>query len=363
MTADPIAFHTLPRLGEIASPALESAIAEMVASKHACDALARSHDPLAEIAGDGLALWRDEYHTPEGFAFYRTVFPFVEQGGRDMGAPALVPARRTLGDAHQRYPEVMSKGQQAEIVAFLQHPDRSVWGNKECAAYTWIKPLGLFLAGEGKNRVSLFQRLGIEWIPACVSTEGYPSPDRIVMHTIKEGTLLQCWAVLDGRWAENVVRPAWILPVLRAYGVKVTSRWPMEFPALREVVRTQMEIEKDDFGHKPRIDLEAVKAREDWEGGWTRVSAWSRLNTRSSFKWAAFLSAAFVIGVLMMGAEWSSLRWLGTALACGSAGMFTALQIKLLSVRRRDVELPKGYGYWRREIETQFTVFGHGRAG
>jgi hypothetical protein len=246
----------------------------------------------------------------------------------------------------------MSEGEQGDIVAFLQHPDRAVWGNREYAAYTWVKPLGLFLAGEGKNRVSLFQRLGVEWIPACVSTEGYPSPERIVMYTIKEGTLAQCWAVLDGRWAENVACPAWILPVLRAYGVKVTSQWPREFPALREVLRTQMEVERDVFGRKPRIDLGAVKAREDWEDGWARVSSWSRLDTRASFKLAAFLTAAFVIGLLVMGAEWSSLRWLGIALVCGSVGMFTALHIKLLSVRRRDVELPKGYGYWRREVET-----------
>src|SRR3546814_15333934 len=124
------------------------------------------------------------------------------------GFPALVPTQRRIGDAHRGYDDTLSPEELKARLAFLQSPDRAVRGSKECATYTWIRPLGLFLAGEGKNRVSLFQRLGIDWIPACVSAQDYPSPERIVLYTIEDQGLTQCWAVLDARWADYLPNPS-----------------------------------------------------------------------------------------------------------------------------------------------------------
>lgn len=331
--------NALPKLGGIASAALEAAVAQMVASKHACDALARRHDPLAAIAADNLGLWPDGFHTPDGFSFFARVFPFVLRDSTDRGTPALVPARRTIGDAHRQYPESMEPEQQQAKLTYLQHPDRSVWGNEECATYTWIRPLGLFLAGEGKNRVALFQRAGVEWIPACVTTQDYPAPERIILYMVKVAGFTQCWAVLDGRWAEYVASPAWTLPVLQAYGVQVQSRWPTEFPKLATVRCAYAELGRDRPGPKPQVDLDVLRDRDEWENARVWISPWSLLPLKSSLKWIVAWSAAMLTGVLLMklpaGGMWA--HGLGAAMLGAAAGTFVFAQIKSVPMRQRDV--------------------------
>ncbi len=348
MHVDSFARDALPKLGDITSAALETAVAQMVASKHVCDALARCHDPLAAMAGEGLDFWSDWYHTPDGFSFFARVFPFVRWDGTDIGISALVPARRTIGDAHRQYPETMTPEQQQTKLAYLQHPDRGVWGNEECATYTWIKPLGLFLAGEGKNRVSLFQRAGAEWIPACVSTQDYPAPERMVLYLVRVAGFAQCWAVLDGRWAQHVASPAWALPVLQAYGVLVRSRWPTEFPELAAVRRAHAKIADDRRGPKPQVDLDVVRARDEWGNTRVWISPWSGLPLKSLWKWIAAWSTATLIGALLMmvPAGWTWSRGLGAALLGAAAGTFVLVQIKSVPMRQRDVGLAFDYHAW-----------------
>jgi hypothetical protein len=344
-------LDALPKLGDIASPELEEAVIQLVASKHRCDAMVRQGDRLASLAGYGLELWTND--APDGFAFWRSTFPFVHDGIPGKSIAALVPARRTIGDAHRRYPEAMPMEEQEEKLAFLQLTDRTVWGNQECATYTWIRPLGLFLAGEGKNRVSLFQRLGIEWIPACVSAEDYPSPDRIVLYMIKGVCSPQCWAVLDGRWAEQLANPAWALPVLRAYGVEVEQRWPTELPPLTEVMRAQEEIAKDHRLKRPQVDLDVVRAREAWENEHVRVSPLSRLSLTSSWKFvAAWLTTVLISTSLLMvlPENWTTVRLIAAGLLGGALGVCAIVQTKFIPMRRRDIQPPLGYRAWSKRL-------------
>lgn len=339
--------NSLSELGDIASPTLEAAVVQLVTTKHACDALARRRDRLATLAGQGLDFWPDEHNIPGGFCFFRKAFPFTQKGSSDRGTPALVPARRTISNAHRRYSEETTPEQ--TTLDFLQHPDRAVWNNKEGAKYTWIRPLGLFLAGEGKNRVSLFQRLGIDWIPACVSIEDYPAPERIVLYMTKKAGLERCWAVLDGQFAEYVASPQWILPVLQAYGVKTESRWSVDLPPLTAVWRAHLEIADDQPMLKPRVDLNVVQAREDWENGWIRVSPFSRLPPKTAWKWIAAASAALLTSILLMHADWVWAHWLAAALLGGTVAAFVLGEIEIIPMRRRDVMPSWGYAAWARK--------------
>lgn len=346
-----ISSRTLPKLGTIATPALDVAVAQMVANKHACDSLARRNEMLAAVAGYGMELWPDGHHVPGGFCFFRMAFPFVQEGSADEGLSALVPARRTIGDAHRGYPERMPPEQLEATLELLQHPDRAVCGNQEYASYTWIKPLGVFLAGEGKNRVSLFQRLGIEWIPACVSTDDYPSPERIVLYVFKNAGAVHCWAVLDSRWTEYLANPMWALPVLQAYGVKVEAHWPSEFPPLASVKRAFEEAADDQLGKRPRIDLEIVRERELWENEQEEVSPLSLLSLMHVWKWLplwASVVAASALFLLITPSNWTVARLaaLGVLAAAGGA-LFTA-QARFIPLRRRHVQTPLSYRAWAR---------------
>lgn len=344
--------RTLPKLGTIATPALDVAVAQMVANKHACDSLARRNVMLAAVAGYGMELWPDGHHVPGGFGFFRMVFPFVQEGSADRGLSALVPARRTIGDAHRGYPETMPPEQLEATLALLQHPDRAVWGNQEYASYTWIKPLGVFLAGEGKNRVSLFQRLGIEWIPACVSTEDYPSPERIVLYVFKNAGAMHCWAVLDSRWTEYLANPMWALPVLQAYGVKVEAHWPSEFPPLAAVKRAFGEIADGQPGaKKSRIDLDIVRAQESWEDEQEEVSPLSLLSLVHVWKWLplwASVVAASALSLLIAPSNWTVVRLAAMGLLAAAGGALFTAQARFIPLRRRHVRTPLSYRAWAR---------------
>lgn len=340
--------NVLPRLDYIASPALDIAVAQMVANKHTCDALARRRVRLSAIAGQGLNLWPDEHHIPQGFTFYLRAFPFAHHTSSDKGIPALVPARRVIGDAHRQYSETMSPEQEAAVLSFLRHPDRAHWGSEEGATYTWIRPLGLFLAGEGKNRVSLFQRLSEEWIPACTSTEDYPAPERIVLYTVHILGATHYWAVLDSRYLEPLASPEWVLPVLQAYGVVIGRHWPSEFPVQAAVERALREVSHDEPRRRLQIDLEVVRARDHWEQAHVLVSAWSRLSPKVMWACISVFCLVAMVGAMLFAipADWSWLRWLGTALLGIAAGCYMALHIKLITIRQSDVRSSLGYSLW-----------------
>ncbi|MEQ7330486.1 hypothetical protein ABQF09_00580 [Xanthomonas campestris pv. campestris] len=344
----------LPRLDYIASPALDIAVAQMVANKHTCDALARRRVRLAAIAGQGLNLWPDEHHIPQGFTFYLRAFPFAQNNCSDKGIPALVPAKRVVGDAHRQYSETMSPEKEAAVLSFLLHPDRAHWGSDEGATYTWIRPLGLFLAGEGKNRVSLFQRLNEEWIPACTSTEDYPAPERIVIYTVCISGITHYWAVLDGRYLEPLASPEWVLPVLQAYGVVIFREWDSEFPTRSAVERALREASNDQSIRRLQIDLEVVRARDQWEREPVSVSAWSRISPKIKWGCTCILCMVALGGTILLifSVDWSWPRWLGASLLGAVAGCCMALNIKLITMRQSDVRSSLGYSLWAKKQRT-----------
>lgn len=348
--------RALPKLGDTGCTALEFAVAQMVRSKHACDALTTHDKRLATIAGYGMDLWPDGYRTEEGVSFYLRAFPFAQMDCAERGVPALAPTQRTIGDAHRGYDDTLSPEELKTRLAFLQSPDRAVRGRKECATYTWIRPLGLFLAGEGKNRVSLFQRLGIDWIPACVSAQDYPSSERIVLYMIEDQGLTQCWAVLDARWAEYLANPMWALPVLRAYGVKVEQRWPCGFPPLAAVRRAHGELSEERSRTTRRVDLEIVSARENWENDQEQVSPLFLIPLERFWKGLAVCGLAAAAAVLLLGvapAQCSSARLVGAGLLGAVVGTLIMAEARLIPMSRRHTRAALGYRNWERSPPRQ----------
>ncbi|RMO08904.1 hypothetical protein ALQ48_200013 [Pseudomonas coronafaciens pv. zizaniae] len=49
---------------------------------------------------------------------------------------------------------------------------------------------------------------------------GGVEPARITIYRIQVSAFSATWAVLDGRWVENIPNPSWTLPLMKAYGVR-----------------------------------------------------------------------------------------------------------------------------------------------
>ncbi|MPQ69488.1 hypothetical protein GC387_23040 [Pseudomonas sp. MWU12-2323] len=149
----------------------------------------------------------------------------------------------------------------------MDNPSALVAGTLNNASYSWIKQLGLFAPGEGKNRVDFFREEGIDSIPAKVYERAYPEPNRIVIYSVKKNGFSATWAVLDGRWVESVQNPSWTLPLMNAYGVKTNSTWPREFPAPEKVQLAFFESRgvtspfgNPEFGNAHVVDLDTIRA-------------------------------------------------------------------------------------------------------
>ena len=177
--------------------------------------------------------------SPFGFAYeYLPFFRTHRQSSDDNAPPrykALVPSALVIGDSWRWRPATRTQQDMDDVVritfeAFTKSDTNSP--HTECAQYTFIKPLGIFLASEGKNRVALFNHLGLEHIPAIVTETGYPSADRIRLFLLKD----VCLAVLDDRYVQRVTAPYLVKELLEAYGVSIEHKWPHEYPSLWRVL-------------------------------------------------------------------------------------------------------------------------------
>jgi hypothetical protein len=211
---------------------LHRSILTLVQSKYVLDKVVRSSGArylCSELNGD------DHYGPLEGPDFFRQVFPFVPTfGGMADSFAALVPTNQTVGCSWRWRGEDLSEDRRKEYFErFTNPPPKSL---RTHTGYLWIRPLGLLLPVEGKNRVDFLREEKVEWFPAWATECDYPAPSRLVVYSVKVYGQSECWAVLDGRWVERMPHPNWSKPVLRAYGVAVEQRWPHDFPSVQNVV-------------------------------------------------------------------------------------------------------------------------------
>lgn len=150
------------------------------------------------------------------------------------GYKAMVPSAIVLGWSWRWHPDNLDDALKKKVVsvAFDRFArSTGVRVVKDCAHYHLIKPLGLVLAHEGKNRVALFRALDLPYIPAVVHDDGYPAADRMRIYEIGD----EVFAVLDERHVERFRAVELGRGLLAAYGVLFEKKWPDGYPALDRV--------------------------------------------------------------------------------------------------------------------------------
>jgi len=212
---------------------LHTAILELVYNKYLLDKIISEHGNT-RLAG---ALYDGCYGPHEATSFYRLVFPFIPLWNRSGDTfSALVPTQQVIGASWRWRTKNVEQAKRDTLLAKLRDPKNASKTYFERAQYMWIRPLGLVLPHEGKNRVDFLRDMGLEHIPACVTPYDYPASDRLAQYRVKVHGRTEYWAVLDGKWVERLAHPEWAMPILKAYGVSEGQKWPDEFPSVDNVV-------------------------------------------------------------------------------------------------------------------------------
>lgn len=247
------------------SDSLNRAAQAVVFNKYLIDRAAADHG--------ASMLVRDlhDYTPHHPLTFLCHILPFYRTCDRiDDGSPVFtcmeVPTANTLGCSWRWRGRDLSPKDREDCLA-LSDFQRMAEGRLDEAVYAWIKPLGIFAPSEGKNRVDFFREESRATIPAKVYERTYPDPSRLAFYVVKKGGYESTWAVLDGRWVEEVPNPSWTLPLLQAYGVKKFDSWPRNFPdpelvqlARFERVGVTSPLGNPAFGEIPVVDLDTIAA-------------------------------------------------------------------------------------------------------
>tara|TARA_R110002072_G_C7966912_1_gene534380 strand:+ start:2843 stop:3856 length:1014 start_codon:yes stop_codon:yes gene_type:complete len=176
---------------------------------------------------------------------------------------AFVDPKHVLGASIKGLPENVP----AEEVVKRIERYATYFGSRDNALYIWYKPLGLFIAHEGKHRVAFMLSHDQPAIAAWVQEAGYPAPSRITI--IEPSDDRDEWlAMLDGRYIQVLRRPNLARKILDAYGVS-TERWQnIEHLPEEEMVRLaiyERRLHRPARTRKERdrtLDLQALLARK-----------------------------------------------------------------------------------------------------
>ncbi|MGU7843794.1 hypothetical protein ACV22V_30555 [Burkholderia sp. AW33-5] len=337
MSATP--YSQLQPVADNISPKLRDEIQQLVDAKYELDELARHG-----TAGRRLTTpFHDGSSGPRnGTGFFQTVLPFSSFETCGDAFSALVPVSQTIGASWRWTTRSVPEAERSARLARLQDPARATPEDRERADFMWIKPLGLFLAHEGKNRVGFFRDMNAQWIPANVAPYDYPAADRLAIYEVKHAQQTVYWAVLDGQLLEPINHPDWALPVLRAYGVRQHHQWPHDFPPV-EVTATALTTRLvNPVSCRPApLDLELVREKEAYESEEVSCSLldvepiripWDFLGTMACIS----IGAIVLLGILPE--EWPNLRIVtGIVAGIGMGGMLTPL-CKLFRLPRRLVD-------------------------
>lgn len=252
----------LERIDDGIEETLRGEIRTLVDAKYLVDALAH------ERAGQRLtgAFHGGSMGPRHGSEIFRAILPFasIERDGEEFSA--LVPTAQTIGASCKWRTDSVKERNVEDLLAFLQSPERAMPRARERAEYFWIKPLGLFLAHEGKNRVGFLRDMNVDWIPARVFPCDYVAPERLTLYEVGRRERTSWWAVLDGTWLEPLAHPSWGVPVLRAYGVRETSDWPAAFPSI-ELITAALRGRRPDpaFSILPALNLPLVLEKDAYQ--------------------------------------------------------------------------------------------------
>lgn len=226
---------------EITLPVIEGKVPDAVS--HVVESMVRVHrlvehhaitySPDVPFLGAGLGDI-DPGQPPMGADSIYQILPFLDNAQREEEISALIPVRRTLGGSWRWRHASVEPHDRARLTQYLTAPQRAVPGEPDRSETFLVKPLGLFFASEGKNRVAYLEKEGIDFMPSRVRVLDYPAPERMAIHEVDHGGPRMVLCVLDDKWVALLRSPEWSLPLLEAYGVR-SGPWPSGLPPLELV--------------------------------------------------------------------------------------------------------------------------------
>ena len=318
------------------SPKLRDEIRQLVDAKYEVDELARHG-----IAGRRLTTpFHDGAYGPRlGTDFFQTILPFSDFEMCGHAFNALVPVSQAIGASCSWTTRSVAEAERPALLAWLQDPARAA---PDDADYMWVKPLGLFLAHEGKNRVGFFRDMDAQWIPARVTPYDYPAADRLAIYRVQCKHQTVYWLVLDEQLLEPINHPDWAMPVLRAYGVRENHQWSHAFPTIDQTAAAlASRLVHPVTGRPAPLDLDLIREKEAYESEEISCSLLDIEPMRIPWDYLSAMACISIgaIGLLsILPAEWATLRILtGIVAGIGMGGMLTPL-CKLFRLPRRLVD-------------------------
>lgn len=233
---------------------LAKAARELVGLKYHIDLKGRTHSETISPDLHGCSTC-GEWGPYFGHDFFCNIIPFLPDWEVQPIQNLLVPTLYTFGCSWRWWPDRYTN--KDDFHGINEHIF-SRYG-LEATRYTFIPQLGLFLAGEGMNRVNFCRQHDIEHIPARVFTHNYPEPNRISIYELHIAGGLDVWAVLDDRYVQKIGHYDYALPLLKAYGVSVHVKWPILWPSISELLDNEMDCREISAFNRDVIDMESVK--------------------------------------------------------------------------------------------------------
>ncbi|AWK42991.1 hypothetical protein GPY51_21115 [Photorhabdus laumondii subsp. laumondii] len=86
-----------------------------------------------------------------------------------------------------------------------------------------------------------------------------PKADRIKLYVKEEAAGRDVLAVLDNRYVQKVNHYAFALPVLQAYGVIVSRKWPSDLPSTDDIRAYASTSVNNKLFYRPVVDLDKVR--------------------------------------------------------------------------------------------------------
>jgi len=282
--------------------AMNYAVQSIVTNKYLIDC-AVGDSGARMLAGD---LHDGSYGPHEPLPFLSRILPFSHTCKRtDNGTPdflnASVPTANTLGCSWRWRGKSLSPAERQKCLSRTTDFQSMVDRHGDIACYGWVKPLGIFLPSEGKNRVDFLREEGVATIPAKVFEMTYADPGRLAIYRIKLFGFETTWAVLDGRWVEQVSHPTWTIPLMRAYGVEISDKWPDAFPHPDQVQHAFFQrpgvtspLGNPDAVDASMVDLDTLASINDFESARIKSTLLHLKDTQINHR---LLAASFLVAI------------------------------------------------------------------
>ncbi|QDX97067.1 hypothetical protein EGD00_08180 [Pectobacterium carotovorum subsp. carotovorum] len=153
------------------------------------------------------------------YDFMRKIFPFYQGDVKETVEDSLVSPALVIGGTYRDYEHVtVDKNYLNDINdASLQGIDKPI--------YYKFGDFPLHIAWEGKNRVSIFKKHGVDIVcKECLTT--YPSSGSLLIHKARFRKNVYFLSCKDEKFIhresnyEQIYFPDYVLPLLKRYGVK-----------------------------------------------------------------------------------------------------------------------------------------------